>query len=79
MNGDDKAKAAEAEEAAQREPGMGKALLAVFVMIASTLVLAALIYVVMIVIVPGERGEPRKSSEIEQPLQHAQGAGRTQN
>ena len=78
MNGEDKAKAAEAEEAAQREPGMGRALLAVLVMLLSTLVLAALIYIVMITIVPTDRRTQHKAPAIEQPLPQPPGAGSTQ-
>ena len=80
MNGKDRAaaKAAEAEEAAQRAPGMGSALLAVLVMILSTLLLAALIYVVMATAIPTER-EPRKAADIEQPVTPAESAKRIQN
>ena len=78
MNGEDKAKAAEAEEAASREPGMGKALLAVLVMLLSTLVLAALIYIVMITIVPTDRRVQQKAPGVEQPLPQPPAAGPTQ-
>ena len=80
MNANDKAaQTAERADAAERGPGMAKALLAVFVMLLSTLVLAGLIYLVMITIVPTDRREPRKAADIEQPLLHAQSAGRIQN
>src|SRR5688572_23234909 len=79
MNGDDKAKAAEADEAARREPGMGSALLAVLVMILSTAILALLIYLVMVTVVPGEPRQVRKAAEVEQPLYQAQGPRRLPN
>lgn len=79
MNGDDKAKAAAAEEAASKEPGMGSALLAVLVMILSTAVLALLIYVVMITLVPSEPRQTRKAAAVEQPLYHAQSPRRIPN
>ena len=67
-NGEDKARAAEAEEAAARAPGMGRALLAVLVMILSTLVLAALIFMVMLMVVPADRRTQQKAPGVEQPL-----------
>jgi hypothetical protein len=78
MDAGDRAKALEAQEAAQAEPGMGAALLAVLVMIVSTSILAFLIYLVMVLIVPGER-KVNKAASIEQPLLVTQGTKRAAN
>lgn len=66
MDAGDRAKALEAQEAAQAEPGMGAALLAVLVMIVSTSILAFLIYLVMVTIVPGER-KVSQPAPVERP------------
>ena len=76
MNGDDQAKAAEAEEAAQQEPGMGSALLAVLVILVSTSILAFLIYVVMVTVVPGASRPTKKAAAIEQPAVPTQSPSR---
>jgi hypothetical protein len=67
MDAQDRARALEAEEAAQAEPGMAEALLAVLVMIVSTSILAFLIYLVMVLIVPAER-QVDKAASIERVL-----------
>ena len=72
MNREEKAIAANAEEALS-EPGVATALLAVLVMIVSTGVLAFLIYIVMITIVPDEPRQIRKDAQFSQPILHAQG------
>ena len=78
MNGEDKARAAQAEEA-RGEPGLSMALLAVLVMVLSTAFLALLIYVIMATIVPTEPRQASKAAEVEQPLYHAQSPRRIPN
>lgn len=60
-----------AEEEERREPGMGSALLAILVMLFTTAVISALIYLVMIAIRPIEARNFKKAAEIEKPAVEA--------
>ena len=79
MNAEDQIKAAESDDPGEAEPGMAAALLAVVVMIASTSVLALLIYIVMIAVVPIEPRQVKKPAGVLQPFPQPQEPARPPN
>ena len=78
MNNADKAKVAAAlEEAHQNEPGMAAAMLAVLVMLLTTAVLYALIYLVMVAITPMEARNKKPAAPDIPAVQQQKGAAPT--